>query len=423
MLLALPIAFPLPLVSTILDTLFTNFQPPNISLLSAAALTTVAAGLRSALIVDVGWAETVVTAIYEYREVGCRRSTRGSKMLGEEFFKMIANSLGVAIDNSDQAQSQVTLNALPSFAECEDIIARVAWCNPGVRHPAQEQRGRELTPVNEEDELRASTRSLNINNDSGPNPTLSILLSSTKPPKTLAIPFSDLAEPCEKVLLGKGQPLDTIDDEELPLHFIIYHALLQLPVDVRSICMSRIIFVGGGSKINGLKSRLLNDVASLIEERGWDRVQGNAYDEYRLKPKIGKTKSNQLGPAALSQNRGISQTTTPTISASLLEQEDDPIEEQLRREAAKRLPSVESGNIRAVHSLGAWAGGSLVSQLRISAVSVVDRDQWLLHGAAGASRGSEGAVGGSRQSLGSTGTFNKPGAAAERNSWTLGLWA
>ena len=89
----LPSAFPLPLLSTILDCLFTQFQPPNVSLTSAPVLSTVAAGIRSALVVDIGWAETVVTGIYEFREVQSRRSTRGSKLLGQEMFKLLVNAI------------------------------------------------------------------------------------------------------------------------------------------------------------------------------------------------------------------------------------------------------------------------------------------------------------------------------------------
>ena len=91
--LVLPSGLPLPLLSAVLDTLFANFQPPTISLMSAPVLTTVAAGLRSALIVDIGWAETVVTGVYEFREVQCTRSVRASKVFGEAVFKLLADDL------------------------------------------------------------------------------------------------------------------------------------------------------------------------------------------------------------------------------------------------------------------------------------------------------------------------------------------
>src|SRR5271167_4839021 len=93
MALVLPSALPRPLLSSILDTIFNNFQSPTISLLSAPVLATVAAGLRAALVVDIGWAETVVNSIYEYREVQCRRSIRASKLLGQEMLKLLEEGI------------------------------------------------------------------------------------------------------------------------------------------------------------------------------------------------------------------------------------------------------------------------------------------------------------------------------------------
>jgi hypothetical protein len=57
--------------------------------------------------------------------------------------------------------------------------------------------------------------------------------------------------------------------------------------------------------------------------------------------------------------------------------------------------------------------------LKIPAVSVVDRDQWLQHGASGASKVGDVAVGQQRQSMG-PGAFKTGGV--DRSSWTLGLW-
>jgi hypothetical protein len=106
---------------------------------------------------------------------------------------------------------------------------------------------------------------------------------------------------------------------------------------------------------------------------------------------------------------------TPTPSAALLEQEHDPIEEQLKKEAANGKPPVESGHLRAVDSLGAWSGGSLLSQLKVPAVSIIEREQWLLHGAAGASKAGDINIVAHRQSMG-------PGAFKAGDRWTLGLW-
>ena len=412
--LAIPSTLPLPLLSTILDTLFTNFQPPTISLMSAPVLTTVAAGLRSALVVDIGWAETVVTAVYEYREVQCTRSVRGTKMLGEAFFKLLADAVDPTRSQNESEGKKVHGNTknLPRFEECEEIAVRMAWCKPG-KYIETKNLSRGLTPVKEEDELRFSMRTLNISGGVDADPMVSIPLNSIQPSRSLRLPFSKLAEPCESALLAAGVSTEDLDDEELPLHLLVYRNLLRLAVDIRSICMPRIVFVGGGSYIPGLRKRILDEVASLIDQQEWDPVKGKAVDQYWTNPKLQRTKSRQPGPTEILEEQGVME--TPTPSAALLEQEHDPIEEQLKKEAANGKPPVESGHLRAVDSLGAWSGGSLLSQLKVPAVSIIEREQWLLHGAAGASKAGDINIVAHRQSMG-------PGAFKAGDRWTLGLW-
>jgi len=255
---------------------------------------------------------------------------------------------------------------------------------------------------------------MNISGDEVADHEISIPLRSTSPPKTLQLPFSKLAEPCETALFGAGKLPQDLDDEEMPIHLLVYRSLLKLPMDVRSICMSRIIFVGGGSNLPGLKRRILDELAAFIEQRGWDIVQGKAVDQFKNNPKLRKTRSRQAGEGPTEVLR-VESVTQP----GLLDQEPDPIEDDLRREARKNNPPVESGNLRAIDSLGAWSGGSLLSQLKIPAVSIVDRDQWLQHGVSGASKGGEIAVSTQRQSMG-PGAFKS--GAGDRVSWTLGLW-
>lgn len=412
MLLAIPSTLPLPLLSTILDTLFANFQPPTISLMSAPVLTTVAAGLRSALVVDIGWAETVVTGVYEYREVQCTRSVRGMKMLGEATFKMLSEAIDL-IGTADKPQDE----ELPSFDECEEVLLRMGWCKP-VKKLEQRSFDRGLTPVVEEDELRSSIRDVHISEKFDEDATITVPLKSTKPRRTLELSASDIAEPCENALFAIGTPEKELDDEELPLHLLVYRSLLQLPVDLRSVCMARVVFVGGGSRILGLKARVLDEVAALVDERGWDPVTGKAVEQLRSNSKLQRTRLRQDGPTEvlrLDEKPG-----TATTPAAHLEQESDPIEDVLKREASKGISPIEAGYLRAVESLGAWSGGSLLSQLKIPAISVVDREQWLQQGISGASKSGEISSSSQRQSMG-PGVFNKTGAG-ERSSWTLGLW-
>ncbi|KAG9241694.1 actin-domain-containing protein [Calycina marina] len=432
--LALPSTLPLPLLSTILDSLFTNFQPPNISLVSTPALTTVAAGLRSSLVVDIGWAETIVTAIYELREVQSKRSTRACKLHGEKMYTMLADAI-----NPEWAEYygeiSRSLRQLLSFEECEDITARMSWCK-GMRKEKPSVPSEKLAPVKEEDEFRSSMRSLRVTGGAEEGPAVSIPLRSTLPPRTLQMPFSRLAEPCEMALFAsdrfEGVMFDEwgeqFDDEELPLPLLVYQSLLQLPMDIRSTCMPRIIFVGGGSKILGLKERVLAEVMVLIEKYGWDPVRGKSVGAFRSNPKL-QNRQHQKDSAATEVKPGERDSEPASIgskapAAAFVEQESNVIDDQLQHEASRVYkPAVQSGYIRAVESLGAWSGCSLISQLKISAVSVVDREQWLAQGASGATRDMDVGVSMAtkRQSMGGTVAFKS--GVGERSSWTLGFWA
>jgi len=381
--------------------------------MSAPVLTAVAAGLRSALVVDIGWAETVVTGVYEYREVGSQRSVRAMKMLGEATYLMLAKAVAPRLFEESEGESKVDtdgrdekISRLLSFEECEEVLARMVWCKSGQPLDREDTR---LASVKEEDEFGASMRSLHIGQDT--DPFVTIPLTSTQPPTNLRLPFSELGSPCEQALFAPDIPEEELDDEELPLHLLVYRSLLHLPVDVRTMCMSRITFVGGGSHIPGLKRRVLDEVAALIKQRDWDPVKGEAVKAYLNNSKFQKTRTRQPGPMEVPDGG--------SIPAALQKQEPDPIEDQLKREARKGLPPVESGSLRAVESLGAWSGASLLSQLKIPAISIVDKDQWLQHGASGASKSSEVTVTAQRQSMGAGALRAAPG---DRSSWTLGLW-
>ncbi|OAA67880.1 actin-related protein [Niveomyces insectorum RCEF 264] len=259
MVVVLPPGLPIPLISTTLDTLFGRFQSPSVSLSSAPAAAAVAAGLRSALVVDLGWAETVVTSVYEYREVACTRTVRAGRMLVQQVHDLLARELSVEYRQQDeeaQAASRTLAAAaaadetsksrphLLSFEECEDVTARLVWCRPAaVPGPSQQTANNMATPgaknstaaamspidgglatVTETDETEeeGATSSTTIptttiptttiptttNTNTKPNDTAlytnvtAIPLHSCSPPTTLHLTFDQLAAPCETTFLG-----------------------------------------------------------------------------------------------------------------------------------------------------------------------------------------------------------------------------
>jgi hypothetical protein len=417
--LVLPPAIPLPLLSSIFDILFNRFQSPSISLLSSPVTCTFGAGVRSALVVDIGWHETTVTGVYEYREVNTWRSVRAGKMLIEETRDFL---VGV-IEGLDKLEGdkELALNDVVSFEDCEEVATRMLWCKKAHKTPTAD--GPEGLPtLHEQDESE-------IVDPAEDSTATLIALNSVKPPKTVQIPFARLAEPCETTFFQTRCAAAHFDDEELPLHLLVYRSLLQLPMDVRAMCMSRIIFTGGCSNIIGLRGRIFDEVSLLAHERGWESIQGRSVEAYKKNPKLKRNGSRQANdvPIPVIQTpeeppNSAGNEAPRTTNAANAPSDVDQVEKLLRKEKNYKPPV--QGVLRAVDSMGPWCGASMATQLKVPALAMVDRELWLQQGVNGASKPNEVDVQTqqkqTRQSLGPGGLMRGQGAQA--SNWTLGAW-
>ncbi|CAI7677663.1 unnamed protein product [Penicillium discolor] len=365
--LVLPSLMPHPLLSSLLSTLFSRWRFPSVTLLSSATMSATAAGLRSALVVDIGWAETTVTAIYEYREMTTKRTTR------------------LASDGNQDTETVDKISV--GFAYCEEVVSRFAWCKSQAEDTCSDEPDRELSipsPANPEEEY-------------------------------MDVPFSRLAEPAEKVLFAPGVEEHELDDEEKSLPLLVYNTLLSLYPDARGTCMSRIVFVGGGSRIPGLRQRVLKEVSLLIDRYGWSPIRGKALERQR----------QRLEELRLSARKASSPPETPKSNAEAPSTDDEPadpskevpeidfVEQKLRRQN-KDIPVPIQGVLREVESLGPWAGASLTTSLKIRGMVEIEREKFLQHGLAGATRDIDHPVPDRRSGLRSGG---------DRSSWTLAGWA
>lgn len=426
MVAVLPPSMPLPLLATTLDTLFNRFHTPAVSLMSAPVACAVAAGVRSALVVDIGWAETAVTAVYEYREVQTTRSVRAGKLLVENTHKLLASALGGGqqATSAGEGGDEETFHRVVSFEECEEVANRLVWCKPARGSPSPDQQ-EGLPTVAEQDEFEA-----NIPSAANASSSISIPLRSTSTPTKLDMTYEQLSTPAETTFFDSDQPSCFFDDHELPLSLLIYRSLLKLPLDVRGLCMARIIFTGGGANVLGLRARIFEEVKRLIETQGWDAVQGKGVEAYKTNPKLrrGSKQASNDGPTGVESSQqdggpgggsgvtGHEQDGVWVDAPSDAQQEPDPVEEQLRKRKDEK-PRLQ-GQLRAVESLGAWSGASLLIQLKVPALSTVEREAWREQGLNGASRpGEVDQKIAQRQSMGAGGLMRNAGA-----NWTLGVW-
>jgi actin-related protein len=402
--LVIPSIMPHPLLSSVLSTLFSRWRFPSITLLPSPAMAAIAAGVRSALVVDLGWAETIVTGLYEYREIAAKRSTRAMKSLLQETGRMLTR-LASDANRESEAVDDITV----SFEYCEEVVSRFAWCKPRV--------GDKAASPSESHNTQSPTENVP---DSRGNKIVSIPSPSNPNSTYIDIPFSELAEPVEKILFAKESVERDLDDEEKSIPLLVYNTLLCLPPDARGICMSRIIFVGGGANIPGVRRRVLDEVAAMVNMYGWSPVRGEA--PQKVEEKLLALRPKQPAPAEENQDNTI-EPSEPSAEPSAgpdreengaPEEEVDLVEQKLRRSKDKEMKHQVHGILREVESLGAWAGASLVASLKIRGQVEIEREKYLQHGLAGASRDLDhGHVPDRRSGL---------RAGGDRSSWTLAAW-
>jgi hypothetical protein len=338
------------------------------------------AGLRSGLVVDVGWEETVITAIYEYREVQVRRSVRAMKALTVE--------IGGLLDAVRKDQDETLRDTLVlDFDFVEEFTDRAGSC-----HALLPTRGMDLA---------AKTEAMNLEERSSAGPTQDCLVidwPADASSRSISISLQALHQACLDTLITPRNE-EHPDDHEQSISQLLYRSLLALSADVRSICMARIIFTGGGTAVAGLAQHILDTTNTIIREHGWTPVRGEHF------------KSKSSGLAELAQGRAVPADTQHHIT---LPGTDDFVEEMLFKQKSKDAHPPVPAVLRQVDSLGPWAGASLIASLKAKSFVEIERERFLSHGLAGAHRDFDPSILHQQRATAAKGN--------ERTSWTLAGW-
>ncbi|KAK1064525.1 hypothetical protein LTR74_008697 [Friedmanniomyces endolithicus] len=359
-------------------------QPPSVAIMTTPVLATVGAGLRDALVVEVGWEESVVTAVGEYKAVFQRRSVRAAKMVVHEMAKVL--ELEAYRQERDGVEVMANASDVP-FEHAEDILDRMGWCRP--RNIA----GTASEPMN----TRKHT----------PLPFSS---SKTRP-----VSLATLSSPAETILFHPTTPRTDHDDEDLPLPNLAHAVLLALPPDLRASCLSRLVLTGRLGSLPGLQSRLLSELHQLVEQNpDWDRVA--SYGSATTKrERVLRERSVNIATATAtvlqpnppdSSPRPISLTKKPNTHEEYIppnqRPHDDTIDpitikaernHNLGRNNPRKAENAKKAEIRGVETLGAWAGASLVARLGVKAVHTVEREEFMKFGNIGGGGGGGGGGG------------------------------
>lgn len=379
--LVLPSLVPHPVLSTILTLLFERWKFSAITLLPAPTMTIAAAGLRSGVVVDLGWEETVITAIYEYREVQVQRTVCAMKAL--------TIKVGAVLEKVRSEQDPSVRDSLVlDFDFVEEFVDRAgAAC---VLVPFSDDFAKNTDALSLDD---ARTDSL-----SADDPSLVTDWPTNTSSRPITISRKALRQACSETLITPRSE-EHPDDHEQSVSQLLYKALLSLSSDVRSICVSRIIFSGKGSTVAGLPQCILDTTNSIIMDHGWTPVRGKAL------------KTRRSGLADLVQVR----TAPPDARHDVtLPGKEDFVEDRLFKQRTKDAQPPIPTVLRQVESLGPWAGASLVGSLKVKAFVEVERERFLSQGLAGAHRDFDPSVLHQQRTVSTKGN--------ERTSWTLAGW-
>ncbi|KIW10580.1 hypothetical protein PV08_11544 [Exophiala spinifera] len=379
--LVLPSLVPHPVLSTILTLLFERWKYSSITLLPSPTMTIAGSGLRSGLVVDIGWEETVVMAIYEYREIHMRRTVRAMRALT---CKIAALLDGVRQGQKDSVEGDLVFD----FDFVEDFIDRAGGCH-GLLRPTGEG-------------LAEGIAGMGLGEQQPPAGGDDLLIDwpTDSSYRSVSISRAALHQACVESLIGQ-QNEDHSDDHEQSISQVLYRTLLDLSADVRSVCLPRIIFVGRGAKVAGLSARILNEANSIISQHGWTAVRGKHFNARRS------------GLTELAQGRAVPAEARHDITIPVA---GDFVEERLSKQKS-RDPSTSTAipmTVREVSSLGAWAGASLVASLKARSFVEIEREKFLSQGLAGAHRDLDSSVTSQRATT---------AKSTERTSWTLAGWA
>lgn len=220
---------------SIVKVLFKHLHVLSVVFIPSPVLDLIAAGLRSGIVVDIGWEETTVHPVYDLRHLitESRSSVRGSKLLFDETKELLQNAL-----NSQVSGQEVTFNdtqkavAGALYAGTDNPVgAAVRMVVPGSSNTPPIAKTRTF-------ELQCGT-TLQVSNKVLQSAVTSTLLSSSPNP----------------------------DDNELSIPLLISNVIEHLSHDVRGTTQSTIVFVGSATRIPGLQSKILSELRRILRKK------------------------------------------------------------------------------------------------------------------------------------------------------------
>lgn len=240
---------------TLAKVLFHHFEVPSILFVPSHLMAVYTLGISSALVIDVGYTETVVLPIFEKVPIlsAWEAVPLGAQAIHRRLEAELMEKGKVKGSVSEEKVLGVVLNEPLSESVLEDIKARVCFVTPI-------ERGHRLQEYNLKLRFPDAKSPVEVLEPCTPIPDVPYPLDGQK---VLTIP-GVLRELGPELLFeedGDGQTVATI----------ILESILRCAIDIRRILIENIVIMGGTAQMPGFKHRLLNEVKSLLTSPRYEK--------------------------------------------------------------------------------------------------------------------------------------------------------
>ncbi|NP_001085939.1 actin-related protein 10 homolog S homeolog [Xenopus laevis] len=226
---------------TITRVLFKYFEVPSVLFAPSHLMSLLTLGINSAMVLDCGYAESLVLPIYEGIPIlNCWGSLPlGGKAIHKELESQL---LEECTANTGTAKDQSLPSVMSSISEeiVEDIKVRICFVS-------DLQRG-----------LKLQAAKFNLDGTA----------ERPMPPPDVDYPLDG-----QKILHVKGSIRDSVaellfeqDNEEKSVASLILDALVQCPIDTRKQLAENLVIIGGTAMLPGFLHRLMAEIHYLVEK-------------------------------------------------------------------------------------------------------------------------------------------------------------
>ncbi|XP_035206210.1 actin-related protein 10-like isoform X2 [Stegodyphus dumicola] len=236
--------------NTLAEVLFMHFEIPSLIYVPSHLMALFTVGISSALVMDVGYSETITLPIYAGVPIlsACENIPLGGQVIHRRIEAELMEKATVKTSAPGERTLAEVLSEPLKESVLEDIKVRTCFVTPRARGlilQAHEARKQIKGSVSPDPELEVPPPPLDVN-------------YPLDGEKTLTIPGT-LREWAAEILFEQ-------DADNKSIATLILDSLLRCPIDTRRELANNVIIMGGTAMLPGFKHSLLTEVKMLLDD-------------------------------------------------------------------------------------------------------------------------------------------------------------